>query len=84
VAFPIDAVMNNHLRALRELIADDLYFVDDQAVAAAIIARSTVHMTVARASFRSDAKPPNVRSFRRDEHARSFRLERSPRLHRSR
>jgi hypothetical protein len=74
--------MNTHMRALRQLIEDGMYVVDEDAVTAAIIARASVHQTVARASFRSDVKAPPVRSFRRDDHARSFHLERGSRLHR--
>jgi hypothetical protein len=73
--------MNSHLRALKQLIDDGMYGVDDRAVAEAILARATVHATVPNVSFRSEPTAPLVRSFRRDPHARSFRLERNARLH---
>ncbi len=72
--------MNSHLRLLRELIADGMYVVDEAAVADAILARAGVRLTVANASFRTEVRPPQVRSFRRDDHARSFRLERRGKL----
>jgi hypothetical protein len=73
--------VNTHQKALRQLISDGMYVVDEQAVAAAILARASVHATVAAASFKSDVTPPLVRSFRRDPGARSFRLQRSHALH---
>jgi hypothetical protein len=72
--------MTNAQRALKQLIGDELYVVDEQAVARAIVARCTVHATVAHARFRSEVQAPQVRSFRRDPGARSFRLQRSAAL----
>ncbi len=73
--------MNSHLRALKRLIDDGMYVVDERAVAEAIVARANVNASVANVSFRSEVTPPVLRSFRRDAHARSFRLERNARLH---
>ena len=79
-----DHTMNTHMRALRQLIQDGMYAIDERAVADAIVARAVVHLTVAGVSFRTEVRGPSVRSFRRDEHVRSFRLERTARLHRAR
>jgi hypothetical protein len=72
--------MNSHLRSLKQLIADGMYYVDEPAVASAIVARANVRAVVANASFHSEVCPPPVRSFRRENEARSFRLERRSRL----
>jgi hypothetical protein len=72
--------MNSHLRLLRQLIEDEMYVVNEVAVAEAIMARASVRASVANASFRTEVRPPQVRSFRRDDHARSFRLERRGKL----
>ena len=73
--------MHGNIRLLKQLIEDGMYVVDEPAVAVAILARASVRGTVSNASFRSEVRPPVVRSFRRDDHARSFRLERRGKLH---
>jgi hypothetical protein len=69
--------MTTHHSALRQLIGDGMYVVDERIVAAAVLARAGVNATVAGASFRSTAEPSPIRSFRRDPSARSFRLART-------
>jgi hypothetical protein len=72
--------MNSNLRLLKQLIDDGMYVVDEQLVAGALLARASVRATVANVSFRSEVRPPRVRSFRPENNARSFRLERRSRL----
>jgi hypothetical protein len=72
--------VTNAQRTLKQLISEELYVVDEQALARAILARASVHATVAHAGFRSEVTAPPLRSFRRDPGARSFRLQRSAAL----
>lgn len=58
---------------LRQLVLDSQYVVDEELVAAAILARSTTRSLLAEAAFRNDARGPQVRSFRPTKQARSFR-----------
>jgi hypothetical protein len=64
---------------LRQLVLDSQYVVDEELVAAAILARSTARNLVSEAAFRNDlrgandARGPQVRSFRPTKQARSFR-----------
>jgi hypothetical protein len=58
---------------LRQLLLDSQYAVDEQLVAAAIVARATTRRLVPDAAFRNDVRGPQVRSFRPSKQARSFR-----------
>jgi len=64
---------------LRQLVLDSQYVVDEELVAAAILARSTARSLISEAAFRNDlrggndAGGPQVRSFRPTKQARSFR-----------
>lgn len=58
---------------LRQLVLDSQYVVDDELVAAAILARGSTRSLLADAAFRNDARGPQVRSFRPTKQARSFR-----------
>ena len=72
--------MTNEQRTLRQLIGEGMYVVDEGTVARAILARASVHETVARAGFHSGIQAPHLRSFRRSPGGRSFRLVRSAAL----
>jgi hypothetical protein len=50
--------MTTAQRSLRKLITEDMYVLDEHAVAAAILARAAAHATVARAQFHND--PPTA------------------------
>jgi hypothetical protein len=58
---------------LRQLVLDSHYIVDEQLVAAAILARGRTRSLVSETAFRNDARRPPVRSFRPTRQARSFR-----------
>lgn len=58
---------------LRQLVLDSQYVIDEELVAAAILARGTTRSLVSEAAFRNDARGPQVRSFRPTKQARSFR-----------
>jgi hypothetical protein len=58
---------------LRQLVLGSHYIVDEQLVAAAILARGRTRSLVSEAAFRNDARGPQVRSFRPTRQARSFR-----------
>jgi hypothetical protein len=58
---------------LRQLVLDSQYVVDEELVAAAIVARGTTRLLVAEAAFSNDIRGPRVRSFRPSKEARSFR-----------
>src|SRR5271167_383460 len=58
---------------LRQLVLDSQYVVDEQLLAAAILARGTTRSLVSDAAFRNDRRGPEVRSFRPTKQARSFR-----------
>lgn len=66
--------MNPRIQLLSELVRDGHYVIDPRAVAEAIVLRSMTRLVVPDATFRNDAEPPRVRSFRPDRGARSFRL----------
>jgi hypothetical protein len=57
---------------LRQLVLDSHYVVDEQQVAAAILARSQTRRLVASTSFRNTLRFPEVRSFRPSTGVRSF------------
>jgi hypothetical protein len=62
---------------IRQLVRDSQYVIDEQLVAAAMIARAQLRRAVADASFRNDVRvvlaPRKVRSFRPSTQIRSFR-----------
>lgn len=58
---------------LRQLVLDSRYVVDEELVAAAVIARSLTRRAVPEVVFRNDQRGPQVRSFRPTTQARSFR-----------
>jgi hypothetical protein len=62
---------------IRQLVRNSQYAIDEQLVAAAMIARAQLRRTVADASFRNDlhvtAPARAVRSFRPSRQVRSFR-----------
>ncbi len=58
---------------IRQLVLDSQYVIDEEVVAAAILARGAAHSLVCEATFRNDARETHVRSFRPTKEARSFR-----------
>jgi len=58
---------------IRQLVLDSQYVIDEQLVAAAILARGSVRSLIGEAAFRNDAREAQVRSFRPTRQARSFR-----------
>ena len=58
---------------IRQLVLDSQYVIDEEIVAAAILARGVARSLVGEAAFRNDAREPHVRSFRPTREARSFR-----------
>ena len=73
---------------IQRLVRNSQYVIDEQLVAAAMIARAQLRRTVAAATFRNDmhapATPRIVRSFRPSRQVRSFRpcTQRGSRDHR--
>jgi hypothetical protein len=61
-------------RALRQLITDSHYVIDEQQIAQAILLRAQAKSTMPDIKFRNDRDPAAVRSFRLEHEARSFRL----------
>jgi hypothetical protein len=57
---------------LRQLVLDSHYVIDEQQVAAAILARGETRRLVASSSFRNTLHIPDVRSFRPSTGVRSF------------
>jgi hypothetical protein len=69
---------------LRQLLVDEMYPVDELAVANAIVARAVVRLTVPETPFYNALRGSHsARSFRHDSSARSFRLARSSSLRRA-
>jgi hypothetical protein len=68
--------VNVRTKALRDLIEESLYVIDEVAVAEAIVVRAAARRVVPQLAFRSSARDVPVRSFRHDPRARSFRLSR--------
>ena len=65
-------------------MADEMYVVDEAAVADAIVARAVVRLTVPESPFYNALRRSQAaRSFRHDPSARSFRLAGSPGLRRA-
>jgi hypothetical protein len=74
---PIGLAAMQRAQEIRQLVRDSQYVIDEQLVAAAVIARAQLRRTVADATFRNDVRAPRqpraVRSFRPSKQARSFR-----------
>lgn len=58
---------------LRQLVLDSQYVIDEQRVAAAILARASIRRLIAGVRFRNETRPIGVRSFRPSSQVRSFR-----------
>lgn len=75
--------MNARIQLLKQLLDDDIYVIDEGAVAAAIVLRMRVRRSLPDVMFRDPPPPgaraPRVRSFRPHPDARSFRLTRMTR-----
>ncbi len=72
--------MNPRVQLLKELVNDELYVIDDVAVADAILLRSMTRHMLPDVAFRGTPRPePEVRSFRPHRGAKSFRLTRAER-----
>ena len=77
--------MNSRVKLLKELVRDELYVIDDLAVADAVLLRAMTRHMLPDVAFRGTPRPePEVRSFRPHRGAKSFRLTRAERrpLHR--
>ena len=72
--------MTARVRVLKQLIRESLYVIDEPLVADAIVLRMHARETLPELSLRSDARGPQIRSFRRHDDARSFRLTGAARL----
>lgn len=58
--------MNQRVKLLKELVRDDLYVIDDVAVADALLLRSMTRHMLPEVTFRPASRPaPEVRSFAR-------------------
>ena len=72
--------MNPRVKVLKELVNDELYVIDDVAVADAILLRAQTRHMLPDVAFRGSSRPePKVRSFRPHRGAKSFRLMRAER-----
>jgi len=72
--------MNPRVKLLKELVHDELYVIDHDAVADAVLLRSMTRHMLPDVAFRGTPRPePKVRSFRPHRGARSFRLMRAER-----
>jgi hypothetical protein len=72
--------MNARVKLLSELVNDELYVIDEAAVADAVLLRSMTRLTLPEVAFRGSPRPsPQVRSFRPHRGAKSFRLTRPER-----
>jgi len=72
--------MNPRVKLLKELVNNDLYVIDDVAVADAVLLRSMTRHMLPDVAFRGTPPPePEVRSFRPHRGAKSFRLTRPER-----
>ncbi len=78
--------MNPRVKLLKELVKDELYVIDEAAVADAVLLRAMTRRMLPEVTFRGTPRPaPQVRSFRPHRGAKSFKLTRAQRrpLHRS-
>jgi len=72
--------MNPRVKLLKELVNDELYVIDEAAVADAVILRSMTRQMLPDVTFRGTSRPaPQVRSFRPHRGVKSFKLTRAQR-----
>lgn len=72
--------MNPRVKLLKELVNDELYVIDEAAVADAVLLRSMTRQMLPEVTFRETPRPaPEVRSFRPHRGAKSFKLLRPQR-----
>ncbi len=72
--------MNPRVKLLSELVDDELYVIDEDLVAGAVLLRSRIRETLPQLTFRDTPRPdPAVRSFRPHRGAKSFKLTRAQR-----
>ncbi len=71
--------MTARAKVLQQLIRESLYVIDERVIADAILLRMHARETLPELSLRSDARGPQIRSFRRHDGAHSFRLTGAPR-----
>jgi hypothetical protein len=72
--------MSPRVRALKQLVSDEHYVIDEAAVAEAMMLRSMALRMLPDVTFRSRPRgAPQVRSFRPHRGVRSFRLSRAQR-----
>ena len=72
--------MNPRVKLLKELVNDELYVIDEVAVANAVLLRSMTRHMLPEVTFRGTPRPtPGVRSFRPHRGAKSFKLTRAQR-----
>jgi hypothetical protein len=79
--------MNPRVKLLKDLVHDELYVIDEAAVADAVLLRSMTRHMLPDVTFRATPRPvAQVRSFRPHRGAKSFKLSRAQRrpMHRSR
>lgn len=67
--------MTNEQRMIRQLIFEELYPVDEDTVATAILARANVHAIVAGATFRSELRAPEPEAPGDDPQGRALHPE---------
>lgn len=78
--------MNPRVKLLKELVHDELYVIDEAAVADAVLLRAMTRHMLPDVMFRATPRPvAQVRSFRPHRGAKSFKLTRTQRrpAHRS-
>ena len=72
--------MNPRVKLLKELVRDELYVIDEAAVADAVMLRSMTRHMLPEVTFRGTPRPaPQVRSFRPHRGVKSFKLMRAQR-----
>ena len=72
--------MNPRVKLLKELVNDELYVIDEAAVADAVMLRSMTRHMLPEVTFRGTPRPaPQVRSFRPHRGVKSFKLTRAQR-----
>jgi hypothetical protein len=72
--------MTPRVKLLKELVNDELYVIDEAAVADAVMLRSMTRRVLPEVTFRGTPRPaPGVRSFRPHRGVKSFKLTRAQR-----
>jgi hypothetical protein len=72
--------MTPRVKLLKELVKDELYVIDEAAVANAVLLRAMTRHMLPEVTFRGTPRPaPAVRSFRPHRGAKSFKLTRASR-----